>query len=140
MKSVKLTIGKLAQHCDVKADTLRYYERMGLLYPNNRTGTGYRVYDQKAIARVRFIKNAQSLGFSLKEIEQLLQYDGSRDASAADIFNLTEKKILEQEKKIRDLIEIKNVLKKLSIECSGIGTIEECPILKYLYPDDNALD
>ena len=130
-----LTIGKLAKASNVNTDTLRYYERQKLLLPVSRSSAGYRIYEQESIDRVRFIKKAQSLGFSLSEISQLLHFDGSREANAGDVLAITNKKIDQQHQKIKELKEIESVLQKLAAQCAGNGSTQECPILRYLYPN-----
>ena len=128
-----LTIGKLAKASKVKVDTLRYYERTDLLTPIARSQAGYRMYDQKSVDRVRFIKKAQSLGFSLKEIGQLLTFDGSADATAGDVLTITKQKIYQQDEKIKELKKIEAILKRLAQQCSGKGPAHDCPILRFLY-------
>ena len=113
------TIGQLAKACKVKIDTLRYYERTNLLIPISRSQAGYRIYDQESVNRVRFIKKAQSLGFSLKEVSQLLKFDGSTEATAGDVLAIAKQKICQQNKKIKELKEIENILKRLAKQCSG---------------------
>lgn len=132
------TIGQLAKASKVKVDTLRYYERTNLLTPISRSQAGYRIYDQESVNRVRFIKKAQSLGFSLKEVGQLLKFDGSAEATAGDVLAITKQKICQQNKKIKELKEIENILKHLAEQCSGKGPAHECPILRYLYPPSNS--
>ena len=117
-----LTIGKLAKASNVNTDTLRYYERQKLLLPVSRSSAGYRIYEQESIDRVRFIKKAQSLGFSLSEISQLLHFDGSREANAGDVLAITNKKIDQQHQKIKELKEIESVLQKLAAQCAGNGS------------------
>lgn len=133
-----LTIGKLAKASNVNADTLRYYERMNLLLPVSRSPAGYRIYDQESVDRVRFIKKAKSLGFTLKEIVQLLYFNGSSEANAGDVLSITNKKIKQQNQKISELKEIERVLEKLAAQCSGNGSTQDCPILKYLYPNSQS--
>ena len=74
-----LTIGRLASACDVNIDTIRYYERKNILQPNGRTDAGYRLYSQDSIARLNFVRGAQTLGFTLSEIAELLDLQSSND-------------------------------------------------------------
>lgn len=83
-----LTIGKLAKACDVKVDTVRYYERRELLLPLARTDSGYRIYSTESIQRLDFILKAQSLGFTLKEIKELLELSENPETDCADVRNL----------------------------------------------------
>ena len=80
-----LTIGKLARASHVKIDTIRYYERQGLVSPEARTEAGYRLYNLESLRRVKFIRKAQGLGFSLTEIAQLLHFGVEQDATKADV-------------------------------------------------------
>lgn len=130
-----LTIGKLAKATNASIDTIRYYERMGLVSPDARSAHDYRMYEESAINRLRFIKNAQSLGFSLLEIEKLLTFGTSKDSTAAEVLKLTEDKILVHKNKIKELQKIQTVLVDLAKQCSGKGPASECPILKSLYPE-----
>lgn len=130
-----LTIGKVAEACDVKIDTLRYYERVGLVEPEERTDSGYRVYHPESIRRVKFIKKAQGLGFTLDEIRALLEMRVSDNATAADILKATKNKITEFKLKIKDLGLIRKALEKLADKCPGTGPVSDCPILDHLYPE-----
>lgn len=130
----KLTIGKVAEACGVKIDTLRYYENIGLVEAEGRTASGYRLYHPDSIRRVKFIKNAQGLGFSLEEIRSLLDLQTSDTASAEDVLKVTENKILEFNHKISELDRMRDILKSLAGECPGNVALQECPILDHLYP------
>ena len=132
-----LTIGKLARASDVKVDTIRYYEREGLVTPESRTEAGYRQYGLESLRRVKFIRKAQGLGFSLTEIAQLLRFGGAQDATKADVLGLTAQKIEEQKKKIRELEELQQTLTQVAALCEGDDSpARECPILAFLYPDE----
>lgn len=128
-----LTIGKLAKATDASVDTIRYYERMGLMSPDARSAHDYRMYDESAVNRLRFIKNAQYLGFSLAEIEQLLAFGTSKESAAADVLRLAEEKIQTHENKINEIKKIETVLVRLAKQCAENGPSSECPILKYFY-------
>ncbi len=133
----KLTIGKVAEACDVKIDTLRYYERVRLVEPERRTSSGYRVYHPESIRRVKFIKKAQGLGFSLDEIRSLLELRASDTSTASDILHATENKIVESKQKIEELETIRKVLENLAAQCPGDAPVGECPILDHLYPPED---
>lgn len=129
-----LTIGKLAKACDVKVDTVRYYERKGLLLPLERTESGYRVYSTDSVKRLRFVRKAQSLGFTLEEIRELLELSEQPEADCSDIRDKASKKIEEVEKRIFDLVSIKESLTELSEFCPGKGKpLSDCSILKHFY-------
>lgn len=130
-----IKIGKLAKETSTTIDTLRYYERLGLLEPDERSHNDYRLYEKPAaIHRVLFIKNAQELGFTLSEIKKLLAFGSSKDSSAADVLRMTKAKIESHQKMIDDLNRIHKVLNMLADACTGEGPVNECPIINALYP------
>jgi len=131
-----LTIGRLAKRADVSIDSIRFYERRGLLAEPERTESNYRVYPLGAADRLRFIKKAQKLGFSLTEIQELLDLRQSPDASKAEVKIKTEEKIKDIRARIQDLSRILTVLEQLDESCDGHGPIAECPILEALATDD----
>jgi Hg(II)-responsive transcriptional regulator len=126
------TIGALASACAVGRDTIRYYERSGLMPRPDRTVSGYRIYGHDDVERVNFIKTAQSLGFTLNEIGQLLSIRGSETASASDVVKLTEQKIRSLSGKLRQLRAIKQALEQLVSDCPIEIPASDCPILKYI--------
>ncbi len=131
-----LTIGKLAKSCDVKVDTIRYYEQKGLLEPQDRTASGYRVYALDSIKRLRFIRRAQHLGFSLTEIRQLLELSEDPAVDCADIRDLAREKSREIDRRIADLHSIRQSLEMLAGFCPGEGvSLSQCSILKHFYLD-----
>lgn len=127
-----LTIGKLANGAQVNRETIRYYERRGLIPKPPRRASGYRQYSREDVERVRFIKRAQELGFSLKEISELLALRVNPDTTCADVKQRAEAKIAITEEKIGELQRIKRALLKLAASCSGQGPTSECPILEAL--------
>jgi len=131
-----LTIGKLAKKAAVSIDSIRFYERRGLLAEPTRTESNYRVYPLEAADRLRFIKKAQRLGFSLGEIQDLLELSHNPAASKADIKAKTEEKIKDIRGKIQDLRRMLKALEQLDESCDGHGPVDECPILKALAKDD----
>ena len=130
MKS--LTIGHLAREAGVNLETVRYYERRGLLPKPPRSASGYRLFPSDAARRLRFIRRAQELGFSLKEIRELLSLRVSRTTTSLDIRTRAEAKIADVEGKIRSLESMKKTLRKLTNVCDGCVPVAECPILESL--------
>ncbi|MCW8908870.1 MAG: helix-turn-helix domain-containing protein [Sedimenticola sp.] len=127
------TIGKLAKQTGLGVETLRYYERRGLIEPQSRTGSGYRLYDDDAGRRLRFIRRAQSLGFSLDQVAELLSLSDRPEKSAAEVKQLAREKIADIESRIHDLERMKSALSVLEDQCPGhAGTTAECPILAAL--------
>ena len=102
-----MTRGQLAEKTDVNVETLRYYERKGIMPKPSRSESGYRQYSQEDVARIQFIKRAQELGFSLKEISELLTLRVDPDTTCGDVKERTEAKIKDVEEKIRDLHKMK---------------------------------
>ena len=127
-----LRIGKLASEGGVNIGTIRYYERRGLLITAQRARSGYRLYADDAVRRLHFIRQAQLLGFSLNEIQELLSLRMRRGTTCADIRQRARQKIAAVDKKIEDLRRIKSALTKLAAACRGTGPTSECPILEAL--------
>jgi len=134
-----LTIGKLAKAAGIGIETVRFYERQGLVAPPPRTESNYRVYPGEEVARLKFIKRAKALGFTLKEIKDLLALSHDPQTTRADIKKRTLTKIEDVDRKIRDLTCIKKALEQLAAECDGQGPLEGCPILEALTNDDEAI-
>jgi MerR family copper efflux transcriptional regulator len=127
-----LTIGEVAKQAHVRIETLRYYERSGLVASPPRNESNYRLYPQETVRRVQFIKRAQELGFSLKEIIELLALRATPETPCVDVRTRALDKITAIEEKIRVLHAMKNALVQLVEECSGQGEITDCPILASL--------
>ena len=127
-----LTIGKVAARAAVNVDTLRYYERRGLLPKPARTASDYRLYSPDDVRRVRFVKHAQQLGFSLREIRDLLSLRAAPKARCADVKRRAEAKIGEIEAKIRALQAMRRALRRLVSQCDGKLPVSACPILESL--------
>jgi len=127
------TIGKLAQHAEVTTDTVRYYEKEGLLTPVSKTDAGYRLYDGDSIRRLRFIRQAQQCGFSLTEIRELLALKSSDAACCRDVRGVAIEKKLQLEHKIRALQLMSRALTELVTICDDESKpLDECPILAAL--------
>ena len=116
---------------------MRYYEREGLLPKAPRSASGYRLFPADAARRLRFIRRAQELGFSLKEIRELLALRVSPRTTTAEIRERAEAKIANIEGKIRSLQSMGKSLRKLTKSCAGCGPLSECPILESLDGEDS---
>lgn len=127
-----LTTGQLAKKAQVNVETIRYYERRGLIPEPLRSESGYRHYSQDSIARIQFIKRAKELGFSLKEVSELLSLRVDPNTSCADVKRMAEVKITDIKEKIHALQRIKEALTKLRASCQGRGPASKCPILEAL--------
>ena len=127
------TIGKLALATDVTSDAIRYYEKEGLLTPTTKTGAGYRLYNEDAVRRLRFIKQAQQCGFSLSEIRELLTLKNSNAACCKDVRSVAIDKKLQLAHKIKALQIMSQALTELITICNDEAKpLDECPILAAL--------
>jgi Cu(I)-responsive transcriptional regulator len=123
-------IGAIARQAGVGIDTVRYYERAGLLDPKQRLASGYRRYSATELARLRFIRRAQALGFSLEEIRELLALSSRRDV--ARVKRTAADKVQQIEARIAELQRIRDGLASLVEACPGHGRAAQCPILRAL--------
>ena len=123
-------IGALAREAGVAIDTVRYYERAGLLAPSRRLASGYRRYGTLELSRLRFIRRAQALGFSLKEIRELLALSAGKDVGR--IRRTAEARLEDVEQRIAQLVRVRDGLRELIAQCPGHGRTADCPILKAL--------
>lgn len=131
-----LTIGQLATAAQVNIETIRYYERRSLLPEPPRTPAGYRQYDRDAVRRVRFIKRAQDLGFTLKEIDELLALRVRHGAACDEIEERVRLKIARVEEMMGELVKVRKVLTALGGACRERRPTEDCPILEVLDHDE----
>ena len=122
-------IGEVADRVGVGIETIRFYERQELIDDPPRTDSGYRQYPDDTVTRIRFIRRAKELGFSLKEISDLLQLRVDPTTSCEEVKERAEKKIAEIEQRIRDLRGIREALTRLAASCTGRGPTSPCPIL-----------
>ena len=129
-----LGIGQLAKRGGVGIDTVRYYERNGLLAPRDRLSSGYRRYGELEVARLRFIRRAQALGFTLKEIKDLLALSAQRDVGR--VKRSAQAKLRDVETRIADLVRVRDGLATLIDACPGHGRSADCPILRALTEDE----
>jgi Hg(II)-responsive transcriptional regulator len=127
-----LTTSQLARRADVNKQTVRYYERRGLLPEPPRNGAGHRQYDGEAVRRLYFIKRAQELGFSLDAIDELLSLRARPDAANREVKRKTKAQLDETRARLADLRGIASTLEDLYEACDGEGTTSECPILDAL--------
>jgi MerR family copper efflux transcriptional regulator len=131
---MELSIGKLSRIAGVGIDTVRYYERNGLLAPSARLASGYRRYGGLELARLRFIRRAQKLGFTLKEISSLLNLSARRHV--AQVKRAAQAKLDDVDARIADLQRVRDGLALLVEACPGHGRASECPILRALADEE----
>mgnify|MGYP003551110020 FL=1 len=129
-----LGIGQLAKRAGVAIDTVRYYERNDLLSPAGRLASGYRRYGEAELKRLRFIRRAKALGFTLEDIRGLLSLSDER--SVARIKQAAEAKLADIDRRIDELERIREGLRNLVKACPGHGRAESCPILNALNAED----
>jgi MerR family mercuric resistance operon transcriptional regulator/MerR family gold-responsive transcriptional activator of gol and ges genes len=127
-----VTIGRLAKDVGVNIQTIRYYERLKLLAPTARMPSGYRLYGTAEVQRLRFIKNAQALGFTLQEIAELLNLRVNSAACCGDVQRKAQAKLAQVAAKVHDLEELARALKDLIRDCRAGQPTNRCPILKSL--------
>jgi Hg(II)-responsive transcriptional regulator len=130
------TIGRVARQAGVGVETIRFYERKGLIEAPPRRTSGYRQFSDDTVKRLRFIKRAQELGFSLSEIADLLSFRAVPSSSCKGVKQRAEGKLADIERKLRDLQRMKKTLMKLVEDCRGSGPIGDCPILDALEPTE----
>lgn len=124
-------VGQLAKEVGINIETVRYYEKIKLLPKPKRRESKYRIYDETDLKRLLFIKRAKELGFTLKEIKELLELRIDTEAKCGDVKHLTEHKLKDVDNRISDLKKIKNVLLKLINQCVNEEvSSDECPILE----------
>lgn len=130
-----LTIGQVARQAGVGVETIRFYEREGLIAEPARRESGYRQYGPEAVTRIRFVRHARDLGFSLKEIRELLELRVHPESSCADVRARVRSKIEDVESKMASLARMKAALARLELRCGGQGPTSDCPILEELDRD-----
>ncbi|MBN8887527.1 MAG: heavy metal-responsive transcriptional regulator [Rudaea sp.] len=129
-----LSIGQLAQRTGVAIDTVRYYERNGLLQPAGRLASGYRRYGDAELKRLRFIRRAKALGFSLEDVRALLTL--SEERNVAKVKRAAQAKLADIEARIAELERVRGGLRTLIAACPGHGRAEACPILNALTDEE----
>lgn len=125
----RLTIGRVAERAGVPIETIRYYERRGLMPDPPRTDAGYRLYDGESVTRLRFIKEAQALGFTLEEIGDLLALRVDGETSCEDVRRRAERKVAEIEAKLSSLQAMRAALHEMIASCEQGGPAGDCPFL-----------
>lgn len=134
MMAKRMTIGQLAREADVGVQTVRYYERRGLLEPAARRESGYREFDDSSLERLRFIRRTQELGFTLNEIGELLELRLDPDTTVAEVQARAAEKITEIDRKMHNLERIKEALENLANRCHQHGGVGDCPLLDEMGP------
>ena len=128
------SIGQLAKRAGVAVDTVRYYERNAMLTPAGRLESGYRRYGETELKRLRFIRRAKVLGFTLADIRELLSLSDERNVAKVKL--AAQAKLADVEQRLAELERIRNGLRSLIAACPGHGRAEACPILNALNEED----
>lgn len=132
-----LTIGAVAKRVGVAIDTIRFYEREGLLPEPMRRASGYRSYDEGTIAQLRFIRRAKQLGFTLEEIRELLALSTDRRLGVKAVKQRAQERLAVIEQRIVELQRVRDGLAQLVESCPGHGAPEQCPILRALTDEES---
>ena len=130
-----MNIGQLARQTGVPIDTVRYYERQQLLPAARRSPAGYRIFDQDAVRRLRFIRRAKTLGFTLDEIAGLLSLSSRRDQDMSDVRSAAAARLADVDQRLRELQRMRGALAQLIDACPGHGDLVACPIMAALQED-----
>ena len=131
-----MQIGQLTKRTGVPVDTIRYYESHGILPPPPRRDSGYRSYDERDVARLQFVRRAKALGFTLREIRELLDLSGRTSEDMSSVRNAATVKLADVEHKIEELTRIRDGLRQLVEACPGHGNLATCPILTALSTEE----
>ena len=127
------TIGQVAKYAGVGVETIRYYERRGLIAQPDAPAGGFREYPDDVVDRVRFIRHAKDLGFTLQEIGELLSLQLRPRANCATVKRRVEQKISDVETKVQSLKKLRHTLLKLAHACDERAATDECPVLESLH-------
>jgi MerR family transcriptional regulator, copper efflux regulator len=130
--SSSMTIGAVAKRAGVPIDTIRYYEREGLLPEPLRRASGYRSYNESIIRQLRFIRRAKDLGFTLEEIRDLLALSVDRHRGVKEVKQRAQQRLASIDERIAELMRIRKGLEQLIEACPGHGSPDQCPILRAL--------
>lgn len=131
-----MQIGQLARRAGVPIDTVRYYERQGILPAPDRQASGYRSYAEEDVSRLQFVRRAKGLGFSLAEVRELLALSARPADDMAGLKAAASSKLADVEHKIAELERVRDGLESLTKACPGHGAVARCPILAALSGDD----
>ena len=130
-----MKIGELAKRAEVPIDTVRYYEREGLIPPPVRRASGYRDYLDADVDRLRFMRRAKGLGFTLQEIRELLSLTALAEDDMSALNARAQAKLQDVEGRIQSLIRVRDALQSLVTACPGHGALNRCPIMAALSED-----
>ena len=127
-----MKIGEIAKRSGIGIETIRFYEREGLLPEPERRPSGYRQYDESTVERLEYVRRAKELGFTLAEIRELLALSTDRERGVRGVKVRAEARLTEVDRRIRELQQVRRGLKHLIAACPGHGPLDRCPILTAL--------
>ncbi len=127
-----MQIGQLAKNVGVTTDTIRYYEKLGVLPRPERSVSRYRSYSQDDVARMQFVLKAKTLGFTLEDIIELMSLSDAHDHDMAQVKDLAQIRLQAVEKKLAQLQQLREALSALVAQCPGEGSTRACPIIQAL--------
>ena len=130
----QFTIGGLSKQTECNIETIRYYERIGILPEPPRTSGGHRIYDDDHLKRLTFVRRSRELGFTLEEIRQLLGLVDGGDYTCAEVKVITVEHLDDVRQKIKDLRRLERILKEMASQCED-GTVPDCPIIDALFQE-----
>lgn len=133
-RSTEMSRGALASRTGVNSETIRYYEKIGLIQDPDRSTAGHRIYDGSHAKRLSFVRRSRELGFTLREIRELLELVDGGDYSCAEVRDRTLVHLDDVSRKIQDLQKMQETLESMASKCDG-GSVPECPIIDALYSD-----
>lgn len=129
-----LSIGDLGKATGTKVVTIRYYEQIGLLPVPSRTEGNYRIYTERHLRRLAFIRRCRDLGFTIDEVRGLLRLSSKEGQACAEVDKITAQHLKDIDQKVTDLTRLAEELRRLSASCHGKGTVGDCRILEALIP------
>jgi len=131
---IEMSIGEVARATGIKVVTLRYYETVGLVPAPARTQGNYRTYNDEDLCRLRFIRRCRDLGFTLRQVRELLRLSSQKNQECSEVDRITRRHLTDVEEKISDLKRLARVLRRISSRCRGDGLIADCRIIEALSP------
>jgi len=134
----RYTISQLAQAADVPTTTIRYYERVGLVQPENRSAGNYRLYSDESLQKLKFIRTAQAIGFTLDDVKALLSASDNGAASCGHVQLLIEERLAEVAQRLKDLRHVQQVLKSALVNCRESERVNCCHVIETLWETSSA--
>jgi DNA-binding transcriptional MerR regulator len=130
--SKRYTISQLAQAVGIPSTTVRYYERVGLVEPEDRSAGNYRLYSEESVRKLKFIRAAQAIGFTLDDVKALLSTAGNTAASCREVQSCIENRLAEVDQRLKDLRHVQRVLKASLEKCKKMEQLDCCQVIETL--------